>query len=73
MGNKILKITEKQPVETSLPDGIYTGKWRGYFIDVKYGETNYELTTESGVTGDSYVFVIVFIKDGEATFDILNN
>ena len=36
--NKIISIKEKQPVEVKLPDGIYTGIWGGYSIDIHYNQ-----------------------------------
>lgn len=69
---KILSITEKQPVATTLPDGIYFGKWGGYVITVHYKEKTYELKTEEGVRGMNFS-VCVTIKDGVATFEEANN
>ena len=70
--NKILKITEKVPVEVTLPDGIYQGTYGGYIINITYKNKNYELTTECGVRGGGFK-VVVTIKDGIATFADLNN
>ena len=69
---KITKITKKVPQEITLPDGIYTGKWGGYIIEVRYNENTYELTTEEGVRGIG-INVVVTIKDGIATFGTIKN
>lgn len=72
MSNKILKITEKVPKETTLPDGIYQGIYGGYNIEVRYKDKTYDLTTEQGVRGIGFK-VIITIKDGIATFQDLKN
>lgn len=72
MSNKILSITLAQPKETTLPDGIYVGKYGGYVIELNYQDKKYELRTEEGVRGVGFN-VIVAIKDGIATFEIVNN
>lgn len=64
---KILSISEKRPVETSLPDGVYTGTWGGSVIDIYYNNRFYELKTDHGVRGIN-IKVIVTIKDGVGTF-----
>lgn len=69
---KITKITKKVPQEIILPDGIYTGKWGGYVIEVRYKENTYELTTEEGIRGIG-INVVVTIKNGVATFDTIKN
>lgn len=69
---KIKKITKKVPQEVTLPDGIYTGRWGGYIIEVHYNQNTYELTTEEGVRGIN-ISVVVTIKDGVATFESLKN
>lgn len=69
---KVTKITKKVPQEVTLPDGIYTGKWGDYIIEVRYNENTYELTTEEGVKGIN-ISVVVTIKDGVATFELLKN
>ena len=69
---KIKKITKKVPQEVTLPDGIYTGKWGGYSIEVHYNQNTYELTTEEGVRGIN-ISVVITIKDGVATFESLKN
>lgn len=70
--NKIISITEKQPVNTKLPDGNYSGVWGGYIITVHYNNKQYELKTEEGVRGIGFR-VVVTIKDGIATFEELKN
>lgn len=40
---KITAINIKVPKETTLPDGIYSGIWGGYIIEVKYNDRYYEL------------------------------
>lgn len=72
MSNKILSIKEKVPTITKLPNGIYTGVWGGYIIDVIFNNKSYELTTEDGVRGIG-IKVIVTIEDGIATFNELKN
>lgn len=69
---KILSITEKIPHPATLPDGIYTGTWGGYIINIRYGDKYYELKTEEGVRGIG-IHVVVTIKDGVATFEELKN
>lgn len=70
--SKITAINIKVPKETTLPDGIYTGTWGGYVIDVRYGDKSYELTTEEGVRGMGFK-VVVTIKNGVATFEEVKN
>lgn len=72
MSNKILSITEKKPVEVTIPDGTYLGLWGGYVIEIKIKDKTYELRTEEGVRGMGFK-VVVTIKDGEATFEDLDN
>lgn len=72
MSGKITSIKEKVPQETTLPDGVYTGTWGGYTIDVKYKDKSYELTTDEGVRGIGFK-VVVHIVDGVATFTSTNN
>lgn len=62
---KILSITEKVPQTTTLPDGKY-------IIELQYKGKYYELKTEEGVRGIGFG-VIVTIKNGEATFDSIDN
>lgn len=69
---KITAINIKIPKETTLPDGIYSGVWGGYCIDVRYNDKIYELTTEEGVRGIGFR-VVVTIKNGVATFEELKN
>lgn len=69
---KILSISEKLPTPRTLPDGQYIGTWGGYVIDLVYNERSYELKTQEGVRGIN-VAVVVTIKNGEATFETLNN
>lgn len=72
MRNKVKSIREKVPQVTTLPDGLYTGTWGGYNIDVNINGKTYELETEEGVKGIG-IKVIVQISDGVATFDELKN
>ena len=69
---KILKITEKIPKETTLPDGIYAGIWGGSEIELDYKGKTYILTTAEGVRGIGYR-VIVEILHGVATAKELSN
>jgi hypothetical protein len=70
--NKIKSIKEKVPQVATLPDGIYTGTWGGYVIEMRYNGKTYELETEEGVRGAGFK-VAVTIKDGVATFEELKN
>ena len=72
MKNKITAITEKLPIDTSIPDGLYNGVWGGYAIELRMNGKTYELTTEKGVKGIG-IKVIVEVKDGIATFQEINN
>ncbi len=72
MSNKILSITEKVPVESTLPDGTYSGVWGGYVIELNYQGKTYQLTTEVGVKGMG-IKVSVMVKDGVATFSEIRN
>jgi|OM-RGC.v1.035010189 hypothetical protein len=69
---KILSITEKIPHPATLPDGIYTGTWGGYIIELRHQRKYYELTSEVGVKGMGFG-VVITIKDGIATFEQLKN
>jgi hypothetical protein len=70
MKNKIKSITEKVPQVTTLPDGYYNGIWGGYVIEINHNRKTYYLETEEGVRGMG-IKVIVEIKDGVATFDLI--
>jgi hypothetical protein len=72
MKNKIISITEKVPQIITLPDGLYTGSWGGYIIEVRFKNKVYELETEEGVRGMN-INVVVEIKEGEGTFDTINS
>ncbi len=72
MSNKIIEIREKVPQVTTLPDGMYTGTWGGYNIDVRYKGKEYQMRTEEGVRGVGFK-VVVNINDGVATFEELKN
>jgi hypothetical protein len=67
MSNKILAIKERVPQVTSLPDGVYMGKWGGYVITVNYNGKTYECETEEGIRGIGFS-VVVTIDGGVATF-----
>lgn len=69
---KIIKITEKIPAAAALPDGIYQGVYGGYIIEVKHDSRIFELHTQDGVRGMG-IRVVVTVKNGEATFEYLNN
>jgi hypothetical protein len=69
---KVLSIQEKLPKQVTMPDGIYLGNWSGHEISVSVGKRNFDLTTDEGVRGIN-VTVVVTIKDGEATFEEINN
>ena len=83
MSNKILSITLAQPKEATLPDGIYVGKYGGYRISLACDDKYHMLKTEKcakhtyvhtseGIRGIA-VPVVVTIKSGIATFEIINN
>ena len=72
MSGKILSIQKQVPKESTLPDGVYTGTWGGYNIEVRYGGETYDLKTDEGVRGIGFK-VVVNIKDGIATFEDLKN
>jgi hypothetical protein len=65
---QIRAIREKRPVETTLPDGIYIGKWGGYVIELNHKGKTYELETVEGIRGVG-ISVVVTIKEGKATFE----
>lgn len=69
---KIKAIREKRPVDTTLPDGLYTGTWGGYVIELRYKDKTYELETEEGVRGVGFR-VLVKIENGIATFEEIKN
>ncbi len=69
---KITKVVIKVPKEVTLPDGIYTGIWGDYVIDVRYADKIYELTTEEGVRGMGFR-VMVTMKDGVGTYEDIKN
>ena len=72
MSNKVIAITEKVPKVTTIPDGLYIGKWGGYVIEVKSKDKAFELQTEEGVRGID-INVVVTVKDGVATFETVNS
>lgn len=69
---EIISITEKVPQEVKLPDGEYLGTWGGYVIDLHLDGKQYQLSTREGVKGIG-IKVVVTVKDGKASFKILNN
>ena len=69
---KITSIKVKLPQEVTLPDGIYSGIWGGYIIELTYKGKTYELTTEEGVRGMGFK-VVVTINNGIATYETLKN
>ncbi len=71
MNYKIKSITEKVPQITTLPDGFYNGIWGGYCIVVNCKGKTYEMETEEGVKGMGFQ-VVIEIKNGVATFDMIN-
>ena len=71
MGN-ILSITEKVPQATTLPDGMYSGVWGGYTIELQYNGKTYELKTEEGVRGMG-IKVMVQVDNGVATYHEVKN
>lgn len=72
MMGKVLSIKEKQPVDVTLPDGVYLGTWGGHAIELGYKEKIYELETDIGVKGFGYR-VAVTVKDGIATYAEVKN
>jgi len=71
MKNKIKSIVKKVPKETVLPDGLYTGTWGGYVIELTYKKEIYQLFTEIGVKGIN-IPVVVEVKENKITFDRIN-
>lgn len=69
---KIIDIQQKILVKATLPDGIYVGTQGGSEIELYYSGTYYLLTTDVGVRGIN-LKVIVTIKDGIATYELLKN
>lgn len=69
---KILSIKEKIPVDSTLPDGSYTGIWGGTIIEIQYKGKTYELTTDEGVRGMGF-HVVVHIENGVGTFNGVRN
>lgn len=69
---KILKITEKQPINVTLPDGLYFGTLGGYSIEIQYKNKTYELTVEEGVRGVGFK-VVVKIENGIGTYEFITN
>ncbi len=71
MEYRITEIKQSGNVRT-LPDGWYSGVWSGYRIKITHMMSVYELTTEEGVRGTGSA-VVVQVKDGVATFDIVRS
>ncbi len=69
---KVLSIKEKQPVDVSLPDGVYLGVWGGHVIELGFKGKTYELESDIGVKGFGYK-VVVTVTDGEATYQEVKN
>ena len=69
---RILEITEKIPRPAELEDGMYTGVWGGYVIEVYHKDKLYSMRTDEGVRG-SGIKVIVKIKNNMASFEQLSN
>lgn len=69
---KVLSIKEKQPIDVSLPDGVYLGVWGGHVIDLKFKGKIYELESDIGVKGFGYK-VVVTVSNGEATYAEVRN
>lgn len=72
MEGKILSIKEKQPVDVTLPDGVYLGVWGGHAIELGFKGKTYELETDIGIKGIGYK-VVITVTNGEATYAELNN
>lgn len=72
MNFKINYICEKQEVHASLRNGYYVGIWTGNIIQIKYGNKNYELTTDIDYNGVNKR-VVVHVQDQILTFDELAN
>jgi hypothetical protein len=71
MGNKIINVTSSNPFTPELADGMYLGTWCAYSISLSYGNIEYQLETEEGLRGISKVVVIV--KDGSLTYNLIKN
>ena len=69
---KVLSISEKRPVNVSLPDGVYLGIWGGHVIELEFKGKTYELESDVGVKGFGYK-VVVTIENGIATYAEVKN
>lgn len=72
MMGKVLSISEKRPVNVSLPDGVYLGIWGGHVIELEFKGKTYELESDVGVKGFGYK-VVVTIENGIATYAEVKN
>ena len=72
MKHKIKSIKEKVPQTATLPDGLYSGIWGGYVIDINFNGKTFELETEEGVRGIG-IKVVVQIENGVPSFDELHS
>ena len=66
---KILSIKEKLPVDSTLPDGSYTGIWNGYVIEIRHNNKIYELKTDEGVEMLKEIFSEENIKKHNINLD----
>lgn len=69
---EIVSITREVREESVLPDGYYLGVWGGFKITLHYKDTEYLLKTSDGAKG-TRIRVVIIVKEGDATFHILNN
>lgn len=72
MMGKVLSISEKRPVDVSLPDGVYVGVWGGNVIELEFKGKTYELESDVGVKGFGYK-VVITVSNGEATYTEVKN
>lgn len=71
MENKIINVTSSNPFTPKLADGMYLGTQCAYSISLSYGNIECQLETEEGLRGISKVVVIV--KDGSLTYNLIKN
>jgi hypothetical protein len=67
--NEITAIAQGEQPAT-LPDGRYKGFYGGSLITLQHDGKEYELNTQEGIRG--FANVVVEVKNGTATFEIVN-
>ena len=48
---KLLSLSKKVSVDTTIPNGTYTGVWGGYVVQFEHDGETYEAKTDVGVKG----------------------